>query len=162
MGGLSEILQHRLPVPVVRVCYRVAYRLAKVYWFLARPDVRGVKGVLRDGDRVLLVRHTYGDRQRWDIPGGHVHSGEPAAAAVRREMQEELGVATSWVHVGSIPAETDYKHENVDVFVTDRRAHHDLVLARGEIAEAQWFALDALPGPIGELSLRALALVRTA
>ena len=162
VGGLSEVLQHRLPVPVVRVCYRVAYRLAKVYWFVVRPNVHGVKGVLRDGDRVLLVRHTYGDRQRWDIPGGHAHSREPAAAAVRREMEEELGIATSWVHVGSIPAETDHKHESVHVFVSDRRAHHDLVLARGEIAEAQWFALDALPSPMGDLSVRALAVVGTA
>jgi 8-oxo-dGTP pyrophosphatase MutT (NUDIX family) len=162
VGGLSEVLQHRLPVPVVRVCYRIAYRLAKVYWYVVRPDVHGVKGVLRDGDRVLLVRHTYGDRQRWDIPGGHAHTGEPPAAAVRREMEEELGIAASWVHLGSLPAETDHKHENVHVFVTQRRPHHELVLARGEIAEAQWFALDALPGPVGDLSLRALALLRSA
>jgi 8-oxo-dGTP pyrophosphatase MutT (NUDIX family) len=87
LGELSEFLQHRLPVPVVRVCYRVAYRLARVWWYVVRPDVHGVKGVLRDGDRILLVRHTYGDRQRWDIPGGHAHAGEPAAAAVRREME---------------------------------------------------------------------------
>ena len=32
-------------------------------------------------------------------------------------------------------------------------------LARGEIAEAQWFQLDALPAPIGELSVRTLGLL---
>ena len=66
------------------------------------------------------------------------------------------------MHVGSIAAETDHKHENVHVFVADRRPHaRGLVLARGEIAEAQWFALDALPSPMGDL-LPALAVVGTA
>jgi 8-oxo-dGTP diphosphatase len=43
-----------------------------------------------DGDRVLLVRKTYGNR--WDIPGGYVDRGESPAAACRRELQEELGL----------------------------------------------------------------------
>jgi 8-oxo-dGTP pyrophosphatase MutT (NUDIX family) len=43
-----------------------------------------------DGDRVLLVRKTYG--HRWDIPGGYVDRGESPAAACRRELREELGL----------------------------------------------------------------------
>ncbi|MGW4829647.1 NUDIX domain-containing protein [Amycolatopsis japonica] len=43
-----------------------------------------------DGDRVLLVRKTYGNR--WDIPGGYVDRGESPAAACRREIHEELGI----------------------------------------------------------------------
>lgn len=43
-----------------------------------------------DGDRVLLVRKTYGNR--WDIPGGYVDAGESPAAACRRELREELGI----------------------------------------------------------------------
>jgi 8-oxo-dGTP diphosphatase len=158
VGDLATTLQHRLPVPLVRIGYRVAYRLAQVYWFVARPPAQGVKGILRDGDRVLLVRHTYGDRGRWDVPGGHAHAGEPPADAVAREMCEELGVEVAWTPVGSIGARTDHKVEDVHCFVAERPAH-DLRIARGELAEAQWFALDALPAPIGELSRRSLALV---
>ncbi|MFD4191793.1 NUDIX domain-containing protein [Amycolatopsis thermoflava] len=44
-----------------------------------------------DGDRVLLVRKTYGNR--WDIPGGYVDRGESPAAACRREIREEIGLA---------------------------------------------------------------------
>lgn len=40
------------------------------------------------GDRVLLVRKTYGNR--WDIPGGYVDRGESPAAACQRELREEL------------------------------------------------------------------------
>ncbi|RSN28792.1 NUDIX hydrolase [Amycolatopsis sp. WAC 04169] len=46
-----------------------------------------------DGDRVLLVRKTYGNR--WDIPGGYVDRGESPAAACRRELQEELALDRS-------------------------------------------------------------------
>jgi ADP-ribose pyrophosphatase YjhB (NUDIX family) len=152
------MLQHRLPVPIVRIGYRVAYRLAQVWWYLLRPDVHGVKAILREGDRILLVRHTYCDRGRWDVPGGHAHSGEPAVDAVRREMQEELGIDIPWRAVGSLGARSDRKVERVHCFVAERPAGR-LRLARGEIAEAQWFALDALPAPVGELSLRALDLL---
>jgi 8-oxo-dGTP diphosphatase len=158
LGDLVMTLQHRLPVPLVRAGYRVAYRVAQVMWFVLRPDMHGVKGILRDGDRVLLVRHTYGDRSRWDVPGGHARSGEPAMEAVRREMREELGIEVAWEPVGSLAAKTDHKAERVHCFVAPR-PEGELELAPGEIREAQWFALDALPARVGELSLRSLALI---
>jgi ADP-ribose pyrophosphatase YjhB (NUDIX family) len=43
-----------------------------------------------DGDRMLLVRKTYGNR--WDIPGGYVDRGESPRAACRRELREEIGI----------------------------------------------------------------------
>jgi 8-oxo-dGTP diphosphatase len=161
LGELSTMLQRRLPVPLVRVGYRIAYRVAQVAWFLLRPDTHGVKGILRDGDRVLLVRHTYGDRGRWDLPGGHAHAGEPPLDAVRREMHEELGFELAWEPVGSLGATTDYKTERVHCFVADRPAA-ELRLALGEIAEARWFHLDALPAPIGDLTVRTLGLLNSA
>jgi ADP-ribose pyrophosphatase YjhB (NUDIX family) len=159
LGDLVLTLEHRLPVPLVRLGYRVAYRLAQVWWFVARPDTHGVKGILRDGDRILLVRHTYGDRNRWDVPGGHAHPGEPPSDAVRREMREELGLDVPWEPVGALGASTDNKLERVHCFVAERPPG-PLRIARGELAEAQWFALDALPAPVGELSLRTLALLQ--
>ncbi|WP_349740711.1 NUDIX hydrolase [Roseateles cavernae] len=45
--------------------------------------------IIRDGERVLL--HRVGDDPFWALPGGRVEIGETAEAAVRREMQEELG-----------------------------------------------------------------------
>jgi 8-oxo-dGTP diphosphatase len=151
---------HRLPVPLVRVGFRLAYRLARVWWFVARPDVVGVKAIILDDEQVLLVRHTYGDRGSWEVPGGHAQAGEEPAVAVRREMFEELGVdLADWRSVGALSGRTDAKRENVHCFVAtmpDARIR----LARGEIAEAQWFALGALPAPVGSLSLRSLALLR--
>ncbi|SRR5712691_5712466 len=42
------------------------------------------------GNRVLLVRKTYGNQ--WDIPGGYVDRGESPSAACEREIREELGL----------------------------------------------------------------------
>ena len=43
-----------------------------------------------DGDRLMLVRKTYGNG--WDIPGGYAEAGESPAAACRRELKEELAL----------------------------------------------------------------------
>jgi len=61
-----------------------------------RPDVpEVVVAVLRDQDRVLLCHRSPGRRwypNVWDLPGGHVEPGERPAAALVRELAEELGI----------------------------------------------------------------------
>ena len=57
--------------------------------------------VLRDG-RVLAARRTapLEAAGRWELPGGKVEPGEPPAAALARELHEELGVeveVTGWL-----------------------------------------------------------------
>jgi 8-oxo-dGTP diphosphatase len=49
--------------------------------------------MLRDG-RVLLGRRSAHKTCAgcWDVPGGHVEPGETLAAALRRELKEELGI----------------------------------------------------------------------
>lgn len=57
-----------------------------------RFDLRAVAVAVR-GDYVLL--HRVETDTFWSLPGGRVEVGEEAAHAVVREIQEELGVATT-------------------------------------------------------------------
>ncbi len=163
MGVASELalaLVGRLPVPLARLAYRAAYRLAQFWWFVARPDVVGVKFVLRDGDRVLLVRHTYGDRGCWEVPGGHAQSGEEPARAARREAREELGVdSDGWRALGVLTAGTDHKRETIHCFEADRPPGVALRFAFAELQEVRWVDPAAPPAPLGAVSARALGLL---
>jgi ADP-ribose pyrophosphatase YjhB (NUDIX family) len=96
-----------VPVPVDRTRGRLPgqYHLltARVTRELAAPGAAGgdrpvsVKAVCVDGDgRVLLGRN---HRGQWELPGGRPQPGELFAAAVRRELAEETGLA---VEVGPL------------------------------------------------------------
>jgi 8-oxo-dGTP pyrophosphatase MutT (NUDIX family) len=138
----------RLPLQVRRAAIRCAYVGLRVYWFLARPHIVGVKCILTNGDDVLFVRHTYGPR-RWELPGGTVKRREVPLDAARREMQEELGRRIEdWVELGQMFISANHHHDNLHLFqahVDDRRLELDLT----ELADARWFPLAAPPADRG-------------
>ena len=148
---------------LLRLGYRVAYRVLRVWSALARPRTRGVKCVLLDDDgRALFVRHTYGARSNWELPGGAARRTEAAAVAVRREAREELGIdEPGWRAVGVAEGVWHGKHERLDVFVADR-VGRPVRLDPVEIAQAGWFPLDAPPDRVGPSTRLALALLRDA
>jgi 8-oxo-dGTP diphosphatase len=134
----------RLPVPVRRLGLRLAYAGLRVYWFLLRPRVDGVKCVLTDGERVLLVRHSYGPRG-WDLPGGTVKRGEAPIATARREMVEELGISIEdWQDLGTIAAKLDHRRDRLHCFHAELHSPQ-LELDEGELLTADWFPRRELP-----------------
>jgi 8-oxo-dGTP pyrophosphatase MutT (NUDIX family) len=137
----------RLPIPVRRAGYRAAYGLLRVYWFVRRPEVRGVKCVLTRGDHVLLVRHTYGDR-RWDLPGGRMRRDEAAIGAARREMHEELGVLIQdWAPFGVVLGTAEFRRDRMQIFHAEIR-DGEIEIDRGELATMHWFPRRDLPADV--------------
>jgi 8-oxo-dGTP diphosphatase len=68
--------------------------LLRVAVFILAPRHRvGVAGIVFDGDgRILLLEHVYRHRIPRGLPGGWVGKGEDPAAALRRELREEVGL----------------------------------------------------------------------
>src|SRR2546423_5697281 len=146
----------RLPVPVQRLGYRVAYTLLRTYWFIRRPKLSGVKCVLTDGDEVRRVRHTYGPRA-WDLPGGAIKRGESPVTAARREMSEELGVSIDdWRALGTVTVVVDRRKDHVYCFQAEAPGR-ELTIDLGELADASWFRRDGLPANLGRYAGRILA-----
>ena len=134
----------QVPVPLRRQGYRIAHRLLRSWWFVARPHVQGVKCALTDGESVLLVRHTYGHSE-WDMPGGGIHRGEEPMAAARREMEEELGIGIDNLRpLGEIRGRAYQAHDRIYCFHAELLAP-ELTIDRGELEEARWFPRAQLP-----------------
>lgn len=142
--------------------YRVAFQLARVYWFVVRPRKSGVKCAITRGDEVLLVRHTYGDRRAWDMPGGAIKRGEAPVEAARRETQEELSLSIAeWVPLGDFFARYEHRNDTMYCFHAEVDGVEP-VADRIEIAEAQWFPTAALPERTGRFVRRILSMSEAA
>lgn len=148
----------RVPIPVRRLIYRCAYLTLCAYWFIRRPRLTGVKCVLTDGERVLLVRHTYGPRE-WDLPGGGIKREESPADAARREMHEELGISADWVALGEVFAVMHHRSGSLHCFQAEVR-NRGVTLDLGELATAGWFAPNELPTNTSRHVRRILARAR--
>jgi ADP-ribose pyrophosphatase YjhB (NUDIX family) len=153
----AESTAAKLPVGARRRVFRIGYVFLQVWWFVRRPHTYGVKVVIRRGDDVLLVRHTYGRRAEWDLPGGFINGDEPPADAALREIEEELGVrADHAIMLGTLQQRYGGKKDTVHAFAADADGG-PLVVDEGEIGEARWFARDALPPEISSYIRRVVA-----
>ena len=144
--------------------HRLFIAAARLWWRIRRPRTLGVRALLLNGrGEVALVRHTY--MHQWYMPGGGVDKGESMAAALHREVAEEVGITTIRIEriVGVYHNVREGKDDHVVLFAasvpTDRPddLHPD---DPHEIAEAGWFPLDALPADTSPATRRRIAEYR--
>ena len=93
-------------------------------------------------DKVLLIRHAYGRRDLWTIPGGGYWPSreEPKDAAIR-EVWEEVGADVRDVQeLGQIQGSSISKHSTKHIFKGTLISQTPVSCA--EIEEQRWVAWD--------------------
>jgi 8-oxo-dGTP diphosphatase len=141
----------RLPGPIRRLAVHLG----------APSYTVGAVALLRRSDgRVLLVdqRHSPG----WALPGGLLRRGETPAAAVVREVAEEVGVQLDVAHLPQPVAATNARARRVDlIYVIEGMDSKAATIDEAEVRRVGWFALDSLPD-VSEPTLDILRAVHAA
>ncbi|HEY1486076.1 MAG TPA: NUDIX domain-containing protein [Micromonosporaceae bacterium] len=159
--------RQRIRVLAYRLAYALPGRVRRRLVRIAMPKyIAGAVVLVRDADardagdgpgRILLQRQPPG--HGWSIPGGLLERGERPAVGAARELFEEAGVRVE-------PADLTAMNPNVLVHSDGRwidcvfeayvPADTPFVVDGGEVLEAAWFRLDALP-PLTVPTARLLA-----
>jgi NAD+ diphosphatase len=116
-----------------------------------RTDLAVIMSVVDEGDRLLLARGAGWGPGRFSVLAGFVEPGESLAAAVAREVREEVGLEVHDVeYLGDQPWPFP---TSLMVGFTARASAGQLVLQDGEIAEARWFTRDELRAAVDDGTL---------
>ena len=126
-------------------------------------------GVVCERGRVLLSKRKKGTHLAglWEFPGGKVEEGEDPREALRRELDEELGVRA---RVGEIVDVTFHRYEEADkavllLFFEATRAPGSPEPRALDVADVGWFApgdLDTAAFPPADAAILAKVRARLA
>ena len=122
-----------------QVTYWVGFRLARIWWWLRRPDHRGALVAIWFDGRILAVRQSYRTALSW--PGGGVNRNEDPRDAARRELAEELGLAVSsadLLPVREMIVNWDFRRDHIYIFELYLLAEPVFKIDRREIVEAKF------------------------
>ena len=109
--------------------------------------IKVVVGIILDSSKsnVLVAQRNTRDEHfgQWEFPGGKIDSGESVEGALKRELQEELGII-----VTAIQSFENFEHQ-----YKQRKVHLDFYLVTEFAGQAQskegqkikWQGLDDLP-----------------
>jgi mutator protein MutT len=147
--------------PVFRFCPRcgsgrLQFKAPQVYdcpdcaLHLYRNPTVAVAGIVLDSEkRILLIRRgRVPARGKLALPGGFVDFGETAETALRREIQEELGLELAAIEfLMSHPNQYPYREVTYDVldlfFICETRTISTTLLT-DEVTSAHWLALEEI------------------
>lgn len=127
--------------PIIAKAINTIFRIC---WFITRPKTKGVKALVFNKGKILMVRLTYYPNT-WTFPGGGVDKGEDPETAVIRECKEEVGIdIENPEFIKTLDFKHEYKKDTVYVYKVETYIDEIKIDGR-EVAEASWFDLKYLP-----------------
>lgn len=133
----------------MKIIFNLLQKMRKIYWKTFNIKTKGVRILLYRGERILLVKHRYGNY--WVFPGGGINKKETPENAARREALEEccVNVKSFEKTFGIYKNNSGGKNDEVTLFTTkdweDRGFRPTF-----EIKDCRLFHLDRLPRAISE------------
>jgi 8-oxo-dGTP diphosphatase len=131
----------------IRLGYRWAYRVLRLWWHVRRPATQGAAVALWHKGRILLLRTSY--RECYSLPGGFVRRGEPPEEAARRELREELGIdlpAPMLRHAWHGTVDFESRRDTVDIWEVLLETPPAIHTTGREIVWAGWMEPSAARG----------------
>lgn len=122
--------------------YRLVSPVRSLYWRILKPSVFGVRVLIFNPDdksKFLTIRHSYGNREAWNIPGGGYNpKRETPKEAVTRETHEEIGVEIKELKtLGIYESGGEGKHDTVTMFTAELSEPFKIKLGP-ELSEFTW------------------------
>ena len=127
-----------------KIFYKIINPFRTAYWFIFRPKTMGVKMLIENNGRFLMIRNSYGHKQ-WTFPGGGVGRNEQPERAAQREAVEEVGIeVTSPIPLGEYFSTRQYKKDTVYCFYSSTHSDY-FKIDNDEVSEAAWFVKNSIP-----------------
>lgn len=143
-GAATCLLEHEAACECTACSHRVWPRLSPAVMVLIRRSGAA-------GEEFLLARSPHFRAGMYSAVAGFVEPGESLEQCAHREVLEEVGVQiTNLRWFGS--QSWAFPHSLMLAFIADYVAG-DIVCQAGEIEDAQWFSINALPELPSEYSL---------
>jgi mutator protein MutT len=129
-----------------KLLIKTKYKLGKLYWKIIKPITIGVRIIIINDNKVLLVKHSYGGK--WYLPGGKVEKNESLREAIKRELKEELNIDLKEFDLfGAYSNNNEYKNDHIIIYLTKEKVilkkHYNI-----EIEKVEFFDVKKLPSNV--------------